>query len=369
MADIGKVELSALGKYYGEVEALKNIELTVRAGEYCCLLGPSGCGKSTAVRMISGHEDVTSGDILLDNRNITNQPPAKRKTALMFQNYALFPHLSCVDNVAFSLKLKGESKKTRRAQAMEYLELVHMDGFAKVRPDQLSGGQQQRVALARALITKPSVILLDEPLSALDPFLRVQMRKELKNIQEELRMTFIHVTHSQEEAFALADKVVVMADGGIQQVGTPRQVFQSPVSPFVAGFIGGHNIFEGDFEAMAEGHRLTVEGARAAGCCVLPNLEGTGSYGFSVRTDRVRLAGEGRADTDVTVPATINMAEYQGTHVVLHCQTESGRTVQVCEPDDRYFADTPAPGDRVTLGWDCADMNVFPSQGGKGDNQ
>jgi len=137
----------------------------------------------------------------------------------------------------------------------------------------------------------------------------------------------------------------------------------------VAGFIGGHNIFEGEFEALAEGHRLTVEGARAGKCCALTNLHGSGIYGFSVRADRVRLAGEGRDDTDVTLPASIAMAEYQGTHVVLHCETESGRTVQVCEPDDRYFADTPAPGDRVTLGWDCADMNVFPSQGGKGDNQ
>ena len=368
MANIGKVELSAVGKYYGEVEALKDIELTVRAGEYCCLLGPSGCGKSTAVRMISGHEDVTSGDILLDGRNITNDPPARRKTALMFQNYALFPHLSCVDNVAFSLKLKGEPKKSRRAQAMEYLELVHMGGFAKVRPDQLSGGQQQRVALARALITKPSVILLDEPLSALDPFLRVQMRKELKNIQEELGMTFIHVTHSQEEAFALADKVVVMADGGIRQVGTPREVFQSPVSPFVAGFIGGHNIFEGEFEARSEGHLLTVEGARAARCCEAANLAGSGTYGFSVRADRVRLAGNSGAP-DVALPATILMAEYQGTHVVLHCETASGRTVQVFEPDDRYFADTPAPGARVTLGWNCADMNVFPLLRRKRQNQ
>ncbi len=364
--------MSAVGKWYGTIEALKGIELTVEAGEYCCLLGPSGCGKSTAVRMISGHEEVTSGDILLDSRNITDTPPAKRKTALMFQNYALFPHLSCVDNVAFSLKIAGEPKKSRRAQAMELLELVHMGDYAGALPDQLSGGQQQRVALARALITKPSVILLDEPLSALDPFLRIQMRKELKNIQKELDMTFIHVTHSQEEAFALADKVVVMSRGVIQQVGTPRDIFETPDCAFVAGFIGGHNIFEGHFECRTDGgrHALSMEGTTVNSVCAQPNLGASGDYGFSVRADRIYLDRKGDTGMDVSMPATVAMAEYQGNHVILHCETKTGATIQVSMPDGQYFSQRIDPGESIFLGWSCDDMNVFhPGNGIRHSNQ
>ncbi|QGY41903.1 ATP-binding cassette domain-containing protein [Pseudodesulfovibrio cashew] len=368
MSSIGKVELSALAKYYGPVEALRDIELTIEAGEYCCLLGPSGCGKSTAVRMISGHEEVTQGDILLDGRNITNAPPAKRKTALMFQNYALFPHLSCVDNVAFSLKIAGESKKARRSQAMELLELVHMAEYAAALPDQLSGGQQQRVALARALITKPSVILLDEPLSALDPFLRVQMRKELRNIQKELDMTFIHVTHSQEEAFALADKVVVMSKGTIQQIATPRQVFETPNTPFVAGFIGGHNIFSAHFEPLSgNGYTVTMDGAAACTCGSQQHLEQAGTYGFSVRADHIRLEEEA-SGLDMSMPATVVLTEYQGSHVIVHCEIDSGDIVQVNIADDRYFATRPEPGQKVSLGWACRDMNVFPPNRGTAKN-
>ncbi|WP_051261265.1 ABC transporter ATP-binding protein [Desulfovibrio inopinatus] len=362
MSSVGKVELSAMGKFYGTVEALRNIELTIKAGEYCCLLGPSGCGKSTAVRMISGHEEVSSGDILLDGRNITDAPPAKRKTALMFQNYALFPHLSCVDNVAFSLKIAGESKTSRRSQAMELLELVHMADYAEALPDQLSGGQQQRVALARALITKPSVILLDEPLSALDPFLRVQMRKELRNIQKELDMTFIHVTHSQEEAFALADKVVVMSKGTIQQVGTPRQIFETPNTPFVASFIGGHNLFSANFEALPkeEKYMVNLESATTCRCGALPHLKASGTYGFSVRADRIRFGVKGDADADMVVPATVTLAEYQGGHVIVHCKSSAGEIIQINIPDYKYFALQPDPGHEVLLGWDCRDMNIFP---------
>src|SRR5471032_3521745 len=192
--------------------------------------------------MIAGHESASEGDILIGAANVTDLPPAKRGTAMMFQSYALFPHLSCLDNVAFSLKMKGVDKATRRAKAMEFLSLVAMEPYAARVPAQLSGGQQQRVALARALITDPQILLLDEPLSALDPFLRVRMREELKGLQTRLGISFIHVTHSQDEAMALADLIVVMNGGKIEQAGTAREVFNKPASAFVARFIGGHNV-------------------------------------------------------------------------------------------------------------------------------
>jgi len=236
------VELVAVTKRYGESLAVDCISLRIPTASYCCLLGPSGCGKTSTLRMIAGHESITAGDILIRDVNISGLPPARRGTAMMFQSYALFPHLSCLDNVAFSLKMRGVAKAVRHRRAREFLDLVHMADYAARLPAQLSGGQQQRVALARALIMQPTVFLLDEPLSALDPFLRVQMRQELKRLQHELGISFIHVTHSQDEAMALADLLVVMEGGCIRQSGTPREVFERPSSEFIARFIGGHNV-------------------------------------------------------------------------------------------------------------------------------
>src|ERR1700709_1157920 len=236
------VELVSVTKRYGSTLAVDQISLRIPRGTYCCLLGPSGCGKTTTLRMIAGHEAVTEGDILIHGENLSDLPPIKRGTAMMFQSYALFPHMSCLDNVAFSLKMRGVAKKERHARARESLGLVHMADFAERLPAQLSGGQQQRIALARALINRPRVLLLDEPLSALDPFLRVRVREEMKRLQRELAITFIHVTHSQDEAMALADMMVVMEDGHIRQAGSPREVFGHPTSSFVARFIGGHNV-------------------------------------------------------------------------------------------------------------------------------
>src|SRR5580658_748406 len=233
------VELVAVTKRYGATVAVNDVSLRIPHASYCCLLGPSGCGKTSTLRMIAGHEAISDGDILIRDRNVTDLPPARRGTSMMFQSYALFPHLSCLDNVAFSLKMRGVGKTERHKQAREFLDLVEMGDFANRLPAQLSGGQQQRVALARSLITEPQVLLLDEPLSALDPFLRVRMREELKRLQRELGISFIHVTHSQEEAMALADLMVVMEDGHIRQAAAPRAIFEEPASAFIARFIGG----------------------------------------------------------------------------------------------------------------------------------
>lgn len=259
MTDKSSAELIAVTKSYGQSIAVDGVSLKIPGNSYTCLLGPSGCGKSSTLRMIAGHETVTRGDILLGAKNITDLPPAERGTAMMFQNYALFPHLSVADNVAFSLKMKGVEKQARLSAAMKLLELVDMASYASRLPAQLSGGQQQRVALARALITNPSILLLDEPLSALDPFLRLRMRSELKRLQRELGISFIHVTHSQDEALSLADQIIVMNKGKIEQTGSAQDVFNRPETEFVAKFMGGHNVVQaGPTSVAIRSDKITI---------------------------------------------------------------------------------------------------------------
>ncbi|AZQ69374.1 ABC transporter ATP-binding protein [Silicimonas algicola] len=308
------LELVHLTKRYGDTLAVKDINHVFRNGTYVCLLGPSGCGKSTTLRMIAGHESATEGEIVLDGQDITVLPPAKRGTAMMFQSYALFPHLSVRDNVAFSLRMKGVEKIARHRAADEMLALVDMTHLAERLPAQLSGGQQQRVALARALVTKPRVLLLDEPLSALDPFLRIRVRGELKRLQRELGISFIHVTHSQDEALALADEIVVMNNAVIEQAGSARDVFGAPKTEFVARFIGGHNIMD-------------LDGGR-----------------FALRADEVRLTDDGR-------PATVSQVEYQGDRVAVTAKLGSAEVLALV-PEGAFFADPKTPGDAVGLAWD-----------------
>jgi len=317
------IELVHLTKRYAQGQpAVDSIDLRIASGSYCCLLGPSGCGKSTTLRMIAGHESVTSGDVLLENRNITDLPAAARGTAMMFQSFALFPHLSALDNVAFSLKMKGMGKEERRKKAQDLLERVAMGHLAQRKPGELSGGQQQRVALARALITQPRVLLLDEPLSALDPFLRIQMRAELRRWQKELGLTFIHVTHSQEEAMALADTMVVMNHGLIEQVGSPHEVYNKPATEFIARFMGGHNV-------------LDTAGGKIA-----------------VRNDHIEIAPA--AMSSAGVGAKITDVEYQGTYVLLGLDAENaGSTtgVSVMLPEATFASRPYGLGENVRLSW------------------
>lgn len=239
------VALRSVSKHYGAVTAIENLTLDIPAGSYCCLLGPSGCGKTTALRLISGHEVATSGQVMIGDRIVNDLPAAKRNTAMMFQNYALFPHKTVWENIEFGLKMRRVPKAERRRRVGEILDLVGLAQTASRKPHQLSGGQQQRIALARALVTRPQVLMLDEPLSALDENLRVRMRGELRKIQKQFALTFIQVTHHVEEAFSLSDQVVVMNHGHIDQVATPSVLFAAPASQFVAKFIGDNNIFKG----------------------------------------------------------------------------------------------------------------------------
>jgi putative spermidine/putrescine transport system ATP-binding protein len=336
MAKKPDIELVALTKRYGATAAVDSINLKIPAGSYCCLLGPSGCGKTTTLRMIAGHEDATEGDVILGSENITGLPPAARGTAMMFQSYALFPHLDCTDNVAFSLKMRGVEKDKRRAQAVEMLKRVQMEPYAKRLPAQLSGGQQQRVALARALITDPQVLLLDEPLSALDPFLRIKMREELKGLQTRLGISFIHVTHSQDEAMALADIVVVMNAGKIEQAASAREVFNKPASAFVAKFIGGHNVIPA---AVA---RANAEGAMVA-----------------IRADRMTVV-PGSAPTDASSLAGVTRSvEYLGATVQVGIDVAGLEPLSAVIPEQRFDAAPVVPGQAVTLSWMPGDVHVL----------
>jgi putative spermidine/putrescine transport system ATP-binding protein len=336
MAKKPDIELVALTKRYGGTVAVDAINLKIASGSYCCLLGPSGCGKTTTLRMIAGHEEASDGDVILGVENITSLPPAARGTAMMFQSYALFPHLDCVDNVAFSLKMRGVAKDTRRSRALELLKRVQMEPFAQRLPAQLSGGQQQRVALARALITDPQVLLLDEPLSALDPFLRIKMREELKALQTRLGISFIHVTHSQDEAMALADLVVVMNQGRIEQAAPPREVFNRPASAFVARWGGPHT------------------GLRPAGA----GAHGEGAY-VAIRADRLILQ-PGTAPVDATSLSGITRSvEYLGSTVQVGIDVTGLETLSAVVPEARFDANPVAPGQPVVLSWTPRDVHVL----------
>ncbi|MDB5812962.1 MAG: Fe3+/spermidine/putrescine transporter ATP-binding protein [Rhodocyclales bacterium] len=327
-----ELELIKLTKRYGNTTAVDAIDLRIPSGSYCCLLGPSGCGKTSTLRMIAGHEDVSDGDILLGSRNITVLPAAARGTAMMFQSYALFPHLTAQENVAFSLKMRGVPKAERLKRAHDLLERVAMGSYAQRKPAELSGGQQQRVALARALITEPSVLLLDEPLSALDPFLRIRMRAELKRWQLELGFTFVHVTHSQEEAMALADQVVVMNGGRIEQVATPHELFNAPASEFVARFMGGHNVVKRNDQTIA------------------------------IRADRMQLLRT-PGQSSHALNATVRGIEYQGTYVLVSLDAEANASddLSVMLQEAEFFNAPFEVGTSVQVAWSATDAHQLPA--------
>jgi putative spermidine/putrescine transport system ATP-binding protein len=369
MASASDVQLIAVTKRFGQTAAVETIDTEISGGTYCCLLGPSGCGKTTTLRMIAGHEVPSSGQVLIGGAEVTNLPPARRRTAMMFQSYALFPHLNCIDNVAFSLRMRGVAKAERRAKAREMLRLVEMEAYAERLPAQLSGGQQQRVALARALVTDPAVLLLDEPLSALDPFLRVRMREELRRFQRQLGITFIHVTHSQDEALALADLIVVMNRGRIEQADTAREVFDRPATAFVARFIGGHNVLHCTVDAAdSKGARLRGPQGIAIATAA-PGLASSSTVQIAIRSDRMRIERVARrlravgasgdaTDEQAMLLSRVAAIEYQGSIVKLRLEADGIDELTVTLSDRAFYADAVAPGDEVAVGWNDADAHV-----------
>ena len=361
----GSIELSGVTKRFGDMAAVRDINLKIPAGTYCCLLGPSGCGKTTILRMIAGHDNPTQGAVLIDGENVVGEPPVARGTAMMFQSYALFPHLSCLDNVAFNLKVRGIAKAERHQRALEMLSRVRMKPFADRLPAQLSGGQQQRIALARALITNPRVLLLDEPLSALDEFLRLQMRGELKRIQNEVGITFIHVTHTQMEAIALADMAVVMDQGHIEQSDSARDVFDRPRTAYVARFIGGQNVLSGQVVDRqpgtvtidSGGKRITVNAPEPA-----PALGAT--FQVAVRRDRVQLRRAAANEPATGLNAVIGRVgakEYQGSWVKITIEDACGEDFVVNQADSQFFADPLDVGDAVVVQWSPNEVHFLTS--------
>ena len=321
------LELVGLKKFYGKTEAIKGLNLKIKSGEYCCLLGPSGCGKTSLLRMIAGHEEISEGDILLGNKRLNGLTPANRGTSMMFQSYALFPHLSVLDNVAFALKIKGMSKAERYDIAQKFIAMVRMSEFSNRLPDQLSGGQKQRVALARALITKPKILLLDEPLSALDPALRIDMRAELKQMQRELGITFIHVTHSQDEALALATIGVVMNEGRIEQFANPIELFNKPANVFVADFVGGHNIMK------------------------------LGASTYSLRADKLKLIGTSKKPKNKVPSFKIKDIEFLGSSISVTLVGSDDLTLKAKVMDQDFYKHNFEIEQDVYCDWDENDLH------------
>ncbi len=345
------LRLSNVTKSYGELKAVDDVSLEVANGEFLVLLGPSGCGKTTTLRMIAGFVEPTTGSISLGGNDVTTLPPWKRNAGLVFQSYALFPHLTVNQNVAFGLEMRRVPKAEMPAKIAEALRLVRLDHLGERLPRQLSGGQQQRVALARALVFRPDILLLDEPLSNLDAKLRHDVRVEIRELQRQLGLTTVMVTHDQEEALTMADRLVVMSDGRIRQAGTQQDLYERPADRFVADFVGRSNFLSGRIEAPGRfvsegGLRVTCEGGSP------------GAATLAIRPERVVLADAGGPAPENAYDGTVEFISYLGAALDLHIRLTARERVIVQMPNrpDRAM---PAIGTAVRVGWDRATARVF----------
>jgi putative spermidine/putrescine transport system ATP-binding protein len=368
MIRAGDIELVGVTKRFANLVAVDNIDLTIPGGTYCCLLGPSGCGKTTILRMIAGHEEPTAGAIRIGGANVVGLPPVRRGTAMMFQSYALFPHMTVLDNVAYNLRMRGVPKAERRARARDMLEKVQLGPLAERMPAQLSGGQQQRVALARAIITNPRVLLLDEPLSALDEYLRLQMRSELRRLQRELGITFVHVTHTQLEAIAVADLVVVMDQGRIEQAAAPEVIYAAPESAYVARFMGGHNVLSGRLSRLSDGV-ATLDNDKGE-CFEVTMTDALAAPGdpvtVSIRRDRVALENGAAAATGINqVSGTVYAIEYQGAFVKVTLRTAGDDEFVAYLRDDQFLRNPVEIGDAATASWRREDLHLLRADLGR----
>jgi spermidine/putrescine transport system ATP-binding protein len=363
VSGVPEVRLVELTKRFGEMVAVDRVSLDIAPGEFFSLLGPSGCGKTTTLRMIGGFEEPSSGRIELRGRDVTNDPPERRPLNMVFQSYALFPHLTVFENVAFGLRRRhvGGDEVGRRVGAA--LELVRLTGFDKRRPDQLSGGQQQRVALARALICEPTVLLLDEPLGALDLKLRRQLQVELKRVQSEVGITFVYVTHDQEEALGLSDRIAVMNGGRIEQLGTPEELYDRPRTRFVADFIGTTNLFEGVVESVGGGQAVVVLSGGERCAVAAGGLAAGQHVELSVRPEAVEIRSvpEDAAAETTALLGREEHSSYLGTSVSHIVRTDGGLRIAAVMP---RTAERPKVGGRIRISWRPGDALVLGGPAG-----
>ncbi|WP_414474685.1 ABC transporter ATP-binding protein [Microvirga sp. M2] len=351
------VTLKDIQKNYGNVPVIKGVNLSIDDREFCVFVGPSGCGKSTLLRMIAGLEEITTGDLMIDGQRVNDVPPSERGLAMVFQSYALYPHMSVADNMGFSLRLAGVSKEERRAKVAEAARILHLDALLDRKPKELSGGQRQRVAIGRAIVRKPKVFLFDEPLSNLDAALRVQMRIELARLHDELAATMIYVTHDQVEAMTMADKIVVLQAGLVEQAGSPLELYHHPRNLFVAGFIGSPKMnFLPAKVASVDESGTTVQLANGASLTV-PVRPGRQKVGdavtLGVRPEHMHLAGEGELTGEVMV------VERLGGETFLYTQLQGGPTVIV-------QADGEIPTgvhERIAIKLDPVTCHLFDAEG------
>ncbi len=355
MSDNALLRLSGLEKSIEGTQILRGISLDVQPGEFVTLLGPSGCGKTTTLRIIAGLLSPDAGTVSLDGRDITNLVPEKRDVNTVFQNYALFPHMNVEKNISYGLRVRGVKKPEWQRRVAEMLRLVQLEGYEKRMPSQLSGGQRQRVAIARAVVLNPKLLLLDEPLGALDLKLRQQMQQELKDIQKRLGIAFIYITHDQEEALNMSDRIAIMREGQFEQIGTPEEIYEHPQTRFAAGFIGQTNLIEMDVQAVSEdGLTLAYGGAsvpaRRAEFPVQPGEK----VALSLRTERI---GYARTPLEAcALPATLKSRHYAGGSMRAILKLETGREVLVlCQSAQRAEGEI---GDRVYLSWNSAEAPV-----------
>lgn len=357
------VAIDGVTKKFGHILAVDDVTLDIQQGEFFALLGPSGCGKTTTLRMIAGFETPTSGRILLEGQDVSYVPPYRRNVNMVFQHYALFPHMNVFENVAFGPKTKGLSRKEVQARTMEVLRIVRLEEFARRKPSELSGGEQQRVALARALVNYPSALLLDEPLGALDLKLRQAMQIELKRIQREVGITFVYVTHDQEEALTMSGRIAVMNEGRMEQLGTPEEIYDRPASRFVAGFIGMANLLPAKVE-HADGSAVSLT-LPAEGRTLVTVENRTFRIGDSallvLRPERLRVSAE-KPDSECAghVRARIKDLVFQGPVLRLTLQCRDGREI-VMVTLSQNRPTVASAGDEVWVTWDVEDAYVLPA--------
>jgi spermidine/putrescine transport system ATP-binding protein len=364
------IRLESITKRFAETLAVDDLSLEIPRGSFFAMLGPSGCGKTTTLRMIGGFEDPTAGRVFLGGIDVTDHPPFRRDVNTVFQSYALFPHLSVERNVAFGLERKKVGKQEIRERVSDILDLVQLTGLDKRRPQQLSGGQQQRVALARALVNHPRALLLDEPLGALDLRLRRQLQIELKRIQADIGITFVHVTHDQEEALTMADTIAVMNEGRIEQMGSGEELYERPRTEFVANFLGISNLLDGTVGsrdgAMAafdaeEGERVLVPTDRLG-------LVNTGAVRIGVRPEKIAISANGSgaetsSSTRNVIHGRVTVASYLGVSIQYLVETKAGRELTVIAPNrDGDTTDSIGPGRDVSLAWNPAHTFVVQRQ-------